>query len=187
MTLPSIGDIVTPPGSSKLGDDLLASPPVTKTNTIFKPKRGNATWTGNKFVVSGEGLVNYWYVPAVPDKVSYCVVHGNGAGPAYVISDQYGGCEYHELYNRQFNLLAFLHVYRGGGSTTQYEPAAGWERRSIKRSAEIAKAHGMSGSNWSFSHIDRSTTPPTVRTKFVHVEGYPEIKVTGDDDGDTPY
>ena len=45
----------------------------------------------------------------------------------------------------------------------------------------------MTGSNWSISCIDRSTTPPKVETEFIHVDGYPEIKVKGVDDGDTPY
>ncbi len=121
MPLPVVNDLVTPPNTSTLGDALLANPPVSaEENTVFKPRRGNAAWVGNKLTISGEGLVNYWYIPAVQDEVSYCVVHCNGAGDAYVISDQYGGCEYHELYNATFKQLAFLHVYRGGGKTAQY-------------------------------------------------------------------
>jgi hypothetical protein len=178
---------MSPPNASTLGDALLASAPVTKDNTVFKPRRGNAAWAGNKLVVSGEGLVNYWFIPAVQDEVSYCVVHCNGAGDAYVISDQYGGCEYHELYNAAFKQLAFLHVYRGGGKTTQYTIAPGWVLRSVKRSAAIAKAGGMNGSNWSVSCIDRSTNPPTVASKFIHVEGYPNLTVTLQDNGDAPY
>lgn len=187
MPLPTINDIMSPPNSSSLGSDLIASPPVTATNTIFQPKRGNASWAGNRLQISGEGLVNYWFIPAVQNQVSYCVVHGNGAGNAYVISDQYGGCEYHELYNAAHNLLAFLHVYRGGGATTQYTPAEGWVLRSVKRSAVISTTHGMGGSNWSVSCIDRTTTPPTVQSKFIHVQGYPNITVTGEDNGDTAY
>ena len=45
---------------------------------------------------------------------------------------------------------------------------------------------GMGGSNWSFSHINRTTNPPTVTTKFIHVVGYPNITVTMEDDGTTP-
>ncbi len=187
MPLPVVNDLVTPPNTSTLGDALLANPPVTEENTVFKPRRGNAAWVGNKLTISGEGLVNYWYIPAVQDEVSYCVVHCNGAGDAYVISDQYGGCEYHELYNATFKQLAFLHVYRGGGKTAQYTIAPGWVLRSIKRSAAIAQAGGMNGSNWSVSCIDRSTNPPTVASKFVHVEGYPNLRVTMEDNGDAPY
>ena len=176
-----------PPTTSSMGKDLLATPPVSTQSAHFNPKRGNAKWLGNQFTLSGEGLVNYWYVPAKVGEVSYCVVHGNGAGDAYVISDQFGGCEYHELYNASKNLLAFLHVYRGDGTIAKYDIAPGWALRSVKRSAEISKTHGMSGSNWAFSCIDRSTSPPTVETQFIHVEGYSPIKVTGVDDGETPY
>jgi hypothetical protein len=187
MPLPTINDIMTPPAMSGLGTALLANPPVTNDNAVFKPKRGNAAWAGNRLQISGEGLVNYWYIPAVEGQVSYCVVHGNGAGDAYVISDQYGGCEYHELYNATFNQLAFLHVYRGNGMTAQYTAAPGWVLRSVKRSANIARVGGMNGSNWSVSRIDRSVNPPVVQSKFIGVQGYPTITVTREDDGDTPY
>ena len=187
MPLPVVNDLVTPPNLSTLGEALLANPPVTKDNTVFKPRRGNAAWVGNKLTVTGEGLVNYWFIPAVQDEVSYCVVHCNGSGDAYVISDQYGGCEYHELYNATFGQLAFLHVYRGGGKTAQYTAAPGWVLRSVKRSAAIAKAGGMNGSNWSVSCVNRRTSPPTVATKFIHVEGYPNLRVTLEDNGDAPY
>lgn len=187
MTVPTINNLMSPPSGSKLGSATLANPPVTNDNAHFGPKRGNGSWVGTKFVVSGEGLVNYWFIPAVHGQVSYCVVHCNGSGPAYVISDQYGGCEYHELYNAQFKQLAFLHVYRGGGTTAQYTIAPGWQLRSVKRSARIAQDAGMRGSNWSFSHIDRSTPNPTVTTKFINVDGYPDIKVMREDNGDTPY
>jgi hypothetical protein len=59
--------------------------------------------------------------------------------------------------------------------------------RSVKRSAAIAKAGGMNGSNWSVSCINRSTNPPTVATKFIHVEGYPNLRVTMEDNGDAAY
>ena len=188
MPLPTIDDIMTPPNPSSLGDAENHSTPITGDNNVFSAKKGHAAWDGNKLNISGEGLMNYWFIPAVQGKVSYCVVHGNGKGDAYVISDQYGGCELHELYHADSNTLAFLHVYRGGGTTTQYTLSDGWVLRSTKRSAEIAKSSGMSGSNWSVSLIDRSdTSAATVQSKFIHVEGYPTIKVTAQDDGDTPY
>jgi hypothetical protein len=187
MPMPTINDIMSPPAGSALGKARLDFAPVTEDNSVFQAKSGNGSWAGNKFVVSGVGLTNYWFIPAVSGQVSYCVVHVNGSGPAYVISDQYGGCEYHELYNAAYGQLAFLHVYRGDGRTVPYKLAPGWELRSVKRSANIAQDGGMRGSNWSFSMIDRSTNPPTVTSKFIHVEGYPNIRVTLEDDGDTPY
>jgi hypothetical protein len=185
--MPTINDIMSPPNPSALSEARIDFPAVTDGNAVFKPHWGNASWTGNKFLVSGQGLFNYWFIPAKTAQVSYCVVHCNGYGPAYVISDQYGGCEYHELYNAAHGQLAFLHVYRGDGRTVGYTPAPGWVLRSVKRSAKIAQDGGMQGSNWSFSMIDRSTTPPTVTSKFIHVKDYPNITITMEDDGDTPY
>jgi hypothetical protein len=187
MTMPMINGVMSPPSPSKLGKARLDFAPVTEDNSMFQAKSGNGSWIGNKFVVSVEGLTNYWYIPAAVGQVSYCVIHTNGNGPAYVISDQYSGCEYHELYNAAHGQLAFLHVYRGDGRTVPYTLAPGWVLRSVKRSAKIAQDGGMRGSNWSFSIVDRSTNPPTVTSKFIHVEGYPSPRVTMEDDGDTPY
>ena len=181
VPVPTLNNIMTNPhpispdgrGNSLLGNAALLSHPLVVNESVhFDAKCGNAAWAGNRFVVSSEGLRNYWYIPAVPGTVSYCVVHCNGQGDAYVISDQYGGCEYHELYNAQFRQLAFLHVYRGEGQAVPYTRAPGWVRRSVKRSAHIvAQANRRPGiNNWSFSYIDRSTNPPTVQSKFIGVQ-----------------
>lgn len=187
MPLPQVNSIMRPPNPNPLNNALNNHPPVTANNSEHRAKMGHAAWNGNTFTVSGNGNVNYWFIPAIQDRVSYCVVPCGVGGDAYVISDQYGGCEYHELYNANQNLLAFLHVYRGGGATTQYTPAANWVLRSVKRSAVIANAHGMTGSNWSFSKITRGANPPVVQTEFIHVGGYPNLTVQGIDNGDTPY
>lgn len=190
MPLPMLNDIMSNPNPVALAVALNNHPPVTANNTVFNAKCGHATWVGNTLTVSNVGVTNYWYIPAIPNQVSYCVVPCAGGGvDAYVISDQYGGCEYDELYNAAHNLLAFLHIYRGGGATTQYTLAPGWVLRSSKRSAVIAGAHGMQGCNWSVSHIDRNNNPPTVQSKFIHIPGgYPaNFTVTGEDNGDTPY
>jgi hypothetical protein len=70
-------------------------PPVTANNTLCNAGCGHATWLGNTFTVTAAGVANFWYIAAIPNQVTYCVVPGAGAGDAYVISDQYGGCEYH--------------------------------------------------------------------------------------------
>jgi hypothetical protein len=184
MTLPTIHDIMSPPNPSALGKALLAGPLVTIENAVYDAKCGNAAWVGNHFTVSGEGVVNYWFVPAIPNKVSYCVVNCTSTGDAYVISDQFGGCELHELYNAQYRQLAFLHVYRGGGATVQYTAGAGWVLRSVKRSSSIAQAGGMNGSNWSVSYINRTNNPPVVQSKFIGVTGSPPaITVAREDNG----
>jgi hypothetical protein len=143
-------------------------------------------WFGNEFRITVGGHHNYRFIPDKRNKVSYCVVPGHGLGDDFwVISTQYGGCEYHELYHPDLNLLAFLHVYRGDGITVQYTLASGWELREIKESKFIAQKYGMKGSNWSVSHIDRSYNPPEVESKFIHVGGGSgPIKVTGEHSGD---
>ena len=185
MPLPTLHTIVTNPNPATLTAALNNHPAVTAGNEVFQAKTGNLNFAGNTMTVSGVGVNNYWYIPAVVGKVSYCTVPCGGGGDAYVISDQYGGCEYHELYNATFNMLAFLHVYRGDGMTTQYAAAPGWVLQSVKRSFMIAQAHGMAGSNWSVTHINLATA--ATQSKFVHVGGYPNLTVTGEQNGDAAY
>jgi len=180
---------------------LLNHPVVTQDNAIHAATEGNLVWLGNTMTIAGGGVTNYCYIPAVPDKVSYGVVDcgGGGGGDFYVVSDQYGGCEYHELYNAAFNQLAFLHIYRGGGGIVPYTLAQGWVVRSRKRSALIAQQNGVTGSNWSVSLVNRNNNPPQVQSKFVHIVnmaaphvfGQPLnpaiLTVTGEDNGDTEY
>jgi hypothetical protein len=187
MPLPIVGNIVTPPNPTTLGAALNNHPPVTGGNEEHKAKTGNAAWAGATLNVSNVGVSNYWYIPASVNKVSFGVVPCAGGGEAYVISDQYGGCEYHELYNVNYNMLAFLHIYRGDGIITPYTLGAGWVLRSTKRSAVIAQQFGMTGSNWSVSLVNRTNNPPTVQSKFIHVGGWPAITVQGEDNGDTAY
>jgi hypothetical protein len=190
MPLPTLNTLLTNPNPTDpipLAAAALNHPPVTGGNELHNAKEGNLTWNGNQMVVSPAGVVNYSFIPAVPYKVTFCVVDCNGGGDAYVISDQYGGCEYHELYNANLNMLGFLHIYRGDGAITPYTLAGGWVLRSAKRSAVISQQFGMAGSNWSVSLIDRTANPPTVQSKFIHVQTYPSFTVTGEDNGDTPY
>ena len=191
MPLPTLNDQITPYNPTSTGNALAnatcAHPPVTANNTVFRAKAGHAAWVGNTLTISNVGNVNYWFIPAVQNQVSYCVVPCGGGGDAYVISDQYGGCEYHELYHATHNLLAFLHVYRGDGATTQYAAAAGWTHRSTKRSWRIARQAGMRGTNLSVSCVNRGVNPPTVQSNFVNISGYPNLTVGVEDDGDAPY
>jgi hypothetical protein len=182
VTLPKVGDYVEPssliPPGNASKDGLRSHPPVTQDNADFNPKSGIAAWVGNHFVISGAGaaLVNYYFVPAAkPGKVSYCVVPCDSYRDAYVASDQFGGCEYHELYNEQFKELTFLHVYRSGGTAAKYTAGEGWKFNKAKYSNRISKAAGMKVSNWSVSHIDRSTNPPKVLSKFIHLEHLPTL------------
>ena len=126
-----------------------------------------------------------WYVPqAAAGCAHFCVVPCTGGQDAYVISDNYGGCEYHEAYNAQLNLLAFFHVHRGGGTTAKFKLAPGWVQRSVIRSAAIS---ATIGSNWSISCVNRNVHPPTVASKFIRVGGYPNLTVQNDDPGTAPY
>jgi hypothetical protein len=197
MPLPTVGSTVGKPSPDGLAVALLNHPPVTGGNEIHEAKEGHCTFVANDMQIAAGGLVNYCYIPAHVGKVSFGVVDCTAAGDFYVISDQYGGCEYHELYNAQYNMLAFLHIYRGDGATVSYTPAAGWVSRSEKRSAVIAVREGMTGSNWSVSLVNRGVNPPTVDSKFIHVRNPPfdptrggyvgNFTVTSEDPGDTSY
>jgi hypothetical protein len=185
MPLPNVGDLITGATPGGIQAALCNSPPVTSDNAKHTARNGCARWVGNKLEFLATGGTNYWYIPqAEAGNVNYCVVPCAGGGlEAYVVSDNYGGCEYHELYNQHFNILAFLHVHRENG-TAQYQLARGWVLRQVKRSWAIA---ATVGSNWSISCIDRSQTPPVVASKFIRVGGYPQLTVQGEDSGDADY
>lgn len=71
----------------------------------------------------------------------------------YSFSDQYGGCEWHLLTNGGAPpTAAFLHVYRGGGIVTPYNLGQGWMHIHTLKSAHLAKAYGVSGSNWAYAY-----------------------------------
>ncbi|MCA8908816.1 MAG: hypothetical protein KDA49_09755 [Rhodospirillaceae bacterium] len=187
MPLPDIGDLLSGPTPSGIPDACCIFPPVATTSAArHKAKNGHAHWLGNRLVITAAGSANYWYIPQAPSgHAHFCVIPCLlTAADAYVISDNYGGCEYHEAYNAHYNLLAFFHVFRGGGKTAQYQLARGWVQRDVIRSRVIASTIG---SNWSISHIDTTTKPPTVESKFIRVGGYPNLSVLAEDDGTTPY
>ena len=81
----------------------IGNPPVTVQNTAFKAKRGNGTFFSNNFVVALFRFINYLFIQAVHEQMIYCVVHDNGTELAYVISNNYSGEKYNELYKFQFN------------------------------------------------------------------------------------
>jgi hypothetical protein len=187
MPLPNVNDLLTGPMAIGMPAAICNSPPVAGTsNAGLDAKNGYAHWVGNSLQIAALGGSNYWYIPqAAAGKANFCVVPcAGGAGDAYVISDNYGGCEYHEAYNAAFNILAFFHVHRGDGLTAQYTLAPGWVQRSVIRSAAIS---ATIGSNWSISCIDRGANPPTVQSKFIRVGGYPLLSVKSEDLGTTAY
>ncbi len=187
MPLPNVGDLISGPTPMGIAAATCNSPPVAATSAASHDARnGYAHWVGNKLEIAAVGGTNYWYIPQAPAGCAhFCVVSCAGGGPdAYVVSDNYGGCEYHEAYNANFNILAFFHVYRGGGTVAQYQLAPGWVQRSVIRSQVIAQTIG---SNWSISCIDRGANPPTVQSKFIRAGGFPNLTVQSEDDGTTPY
>jgi hypothetical protein len=170
MPLPVVNQTLELVSRTKLRDALLNHAPVTGDNAHYAAKVGNATWVGNRLVLGAEGLMNYWFLPDEQDKVSACVVHSNGAGEAYVLSQNYGGCEYHELYHAATRQIAFLHVYRGSSGLTPYTIGAGWALRGRIHSRGLALRFG-NGPVWSISCIDRTTNPATVTSKFISARG----------------
>lgn len=194
IRLPVVGEQIT--GWSKGLKAHLNHPPVMNNNGAHKAKNGNASWVGNTLTIAVDGVANYWYVPqgeTVDNGISYCVVPCDKKTQyAYVISDNYGGCEWHELWNATFKMLAFIHVLRTGGVTSAYTIAPGWVLRSVKRSSPISQTGGAVGNNLSITCIDRSVNPPVVESKFIRVTVPPNVyvNVVGtvaiEDDGDGP-
>ena len=116
-----------------------------------------------------------------------------GPPPAFVVSDNFGGCEWHELWNETFGLLAFIHVLRTGGKTYTYTPADGWVVRSVKRSSPLIRKCGPTiGTNLAVTRIERTSKAPTTATKFVRLSApvvagsTTSFNVTHEDDGDGP-
>jgi hypothetical protein len=188
MPLPNVGDLISGPVPTGIAPATCTSPPVAATSAATHDARhGYARWVGNKleFVALSTGVLNYWYIPQAPAGHAHFCVVPCGAGPeAYVVSDNYGGCEYHEAYNAGLNILAFFHVYRGGGGVAQYQLSNGWVQRSVIRSQVIAQTVG---SNWSISCINPAVNPPTVTSKFIRVGLAPALTVQAEDNGTTPY
>jgi hypothetical protein len=170
MPLPNVGNLVAGPSPGGMAAAACNNPPVAA-NSLAQPDafNGYAHWVGNKLELAAVGGTNYWYIPQAPSGTArFCVVPCAGGGAeAYVISDNYGGCEYHEAYNAAHNMLAFFHVHRGDGGIAQYQLAAGWVQRSVIRSQVISQTIG---SNWS-----------------IRVGGYPALTVQAEDNGTTPY
>lgn len=186
MTLPVVGSLFKLGGATPLGNANRTFPAVTSNNNIFEAKKGNGEWYGNTFTTSGEGYVNYWYVPQAGDgNVSYCVVPRRGRGNAYVRSDNFGGCEWHILENEQYDFLAFLHVHRGnGGNVAQYTTGPGWKLIDWRQSSNVTKAGMFLGSKmktpgvnsssadgltWVFSTIDRTGAKPVIETAVLNL------------------
>ena len=64
-------------------------------NAADLAQRGKATWRGNRLTITDIGPMNYWYVPQEPDQVGFCAAPTRSRGDAWIISDQFGGCEWH--------------------------------------------------------------------------------------------
>ena len=109
--------------------------PVTGGNDAEEAECGHAEWVnGSTLEISGKGRINYWYIPPVEGSVSFCVLLPDTLKiGGYVFSDNYGGCEYHELINLSTMELALLHVYRGDGKLAHYTPGPNWR---LKRKLE---------------------------------------------------
>lgn len=203
MPLPTIGDIcktvnpTTIPGKkveqvleggfrTQLQKAFLNHPVVVGANGVHEARVGNLSWVGKHMIVQPDGGKNYTFIPAIESKASYGVVCGNRyslvGDDYYVMSDQFGGCEYHELYHAGLNYLAFVHVYRGvgsgpsgvpgaaGSSVVQYEMAPGWVRRKVMFTTGLREKFGPKGDIWAVSLINRTVTPPTVQSRFICVD-----------------
>ena len=177
-------------------------PPVTNNNAIFDARYSHAQGAPGKLVITAEGSMNCWYVPqADPGKVSYCVVPMTGREDAYVISDNFGGCEWHVLKNADWKLWAFIHVHRGNGTTATYTMAPGWTLHDVRRSSNISSA-GMyqgklarggaagttgDGSTWAFSSVKRTGGASEVASAILNVMTQDNFRVRLVGSGSGPY
>ena len=190
MPLPVAGNLIGPPTPGGITPAVFVVAPgtpavVTDNVATFSAMNGSANWAGNTLNITA-AVGNYWYVPqAAGGHAHYCVVPGGGGGDAYVVSDNYGGCEYHEAYHAVSNTLAFFHVFRGNGLIARYTLAAGWVLRNVIRSYNIAQTLGT---NWSISCINRAVNPPVVQSAFIRVTGaMPPLTVGAVDPGLAQY
>lgn len=62
MPVPQLNQMLELTFDQGLAKALCNHAPVTKDNSCFDARMGNATWIGNKLIFSSEGLRNYWYV-----------------------------------------------------------------------------------------------------------------------------
>lgn len=114
--------------------------PVTGGNDVEDASRGHAEWLGNKLQFSGNGRQNYYYIPAVENRVSFCVILPDTlAIGGYVVSDSYGGCEYHVATNSATMELALLHVFRGSSGLTKYKLGSNWRLKTTHRSNDLVE------------------------------------------------
>ncbi|MGH7119210.1 MAG: hypothetical protein ACREFP_09530 [Acetobacteraceae bacterium] len=112
--------------------------PVTLGNAADDARCGHAGWHGDTLTFTGEGRRNYWFIPAVESSVSFAVlVPDTLAIGGYVVSDNYGGCEYHVAVNSSTMELALLHVFRGASGLTKYSLGPGWVMKAILRSHDL--------------------------------------------------
>ena len=190
MPLPIVGNLIGGPTPAGITPAVFVAGPgapavVANTVASFSALNGTANWVGGTLNITAPAG-NYWYVPQAGNgHAHYCVVPGGGGGEAYVISDNYGGCEYHEAYHAGQNLLAFFHVFRGNGLIARYALAPGWVRRNVIRSYNIAQTLGT---NWSISCVNRVPNPPIVQSTFIRVTGgMPPLTVSAVDNGLTQY
>ena len=174
--LPQVGNEIGHARSSRLlkAIDLSVNIPVfTATdNVVHKARRGTAEWNDGTLDISPDGLHNYYYIPPVDGRVSFCIFPSEGLEKdCYVISDQFGGCQYHTLYNENEKMFAFLHVFRERGNVVQYQMADGWRRLSIQHSSPLSRRKGTAGIGvWAISHIRRDETNPVANSCFMHLD-----------------
>jgi hypothetical protein len=214
MPLPLPGQQTTAPNPATLTAAHLNHPPALGANANHEAREGTLTWVGNIMQVTGGAATNYCYIPGnaggavIRPGVSYGVVDCAGGGPDFwVISDQFGGCEWHEVYHAGLNMLGFLHVYRSSeGGISKYKLETGWVLRNKKRSSVLSTSPPLYKAVWAVSLINRGNNPPTVQSKFIKVSDPPfvfaatpgaggmvaaaptgNLNITHEDNGDTDY
>lgn len=172
-------------------------PPISNVQCTCTGRGGYCWPMGKKLIVSDGRSENekwtYWHVAQKPNGIAYVVINYHELQRGIVVSDQFGGCEWHVIYNSRYPLVGFLHVYRGGKRPAlRYRLKEGWRRLERKESkwlsADNKKVFGKIGNIAAVSEFwcSQDWTRPHVESKFFEMDYRGGVLTLRNEDDGTP-